>query len=194
MNENCLNQINNIFDSSSTSRELLEQKCDAAQLTFTTKSNTFNTNELTGWLAELLEKNNGEMILTLETTNNSKKLSEALKNIEKKLEISITILREKKCFESQDNENNEQNKCVIDFLIRRNHNSDDFIEVRVAIVGNVGKYLFLIFKLNAFYLFWKHLDSGKSTLLGVLTHNMLDNGRGEARVKIFKVTLNSYKI
>ena len=38
--------------------------------------------------------------------------------------------------------------------------------VRVAVVGNV--------------------DAGKSTLLGVLTHGELDNGRGTARQKLFR--------
>lgn len=37
---------------------------------------------------------------------------------------------------------------------------------RVAVVGNV--------------------DAGKSTLLGVLTHGELDNGRGLARQKLFR--------
>ena len=37
---------------------------------------------------------------------------------------------------------------------------------RVAVVGNV--------------------DAGKSTLLGVLTHGDLDNGRGAARMKLFR--------
>lgn len=40
------------------------------------------------------------------------------------------------------------------------------IEVRVAIIGNV--------------------DSGKSTMVGVLTRSMLDDGRGLARSKVFK--------
>lgn len=40
------------------------------------------------------------------------------------------------------------------------------LEVRVAVVGNV--------------------DSGKSTLVGVLTRNCLDDGRGAARQKVFK--------
>uniref|UniRef100_A0A8C6V023 Uncharacterized protein n=1 Tax=Neogobius melanostomus TaxID=47308 RepID=A0A8C6V023_9GOBI len=47
---------------------------------------------------------------------------------------------------------------VRDFLIRRRVGELDFLEVRVAVVGNV--------------------DAGKSTLLGVLTHGELDNGRG----------------
>ena len=28
------------------------------------------------------------------------------------------------------------------------------------------------------------MDAGKSTLLGVLTHNILDDGRGQARKKV----------
>lgn len=40
------------------------------------------------------------------------------------------------------------------------------MEVRVAIIGNV--------------------DSGKSTMVGVLTRSMLDDGRGLARSKVFK--------
>jgi GTPase len=39
--------------------------------------------------------------------------------------------------------------------------------VRIAVVGNV--------------------DAGKSTLLGVLTHNILDDGRGNARRKLFRL-------
>ncbi len=41
-----------------------------------------------------------------------------------------------------------------------------FIPNRVAVVGNV--------------------DAGKSTLLGVLTHGDLDNGRGVARQRLFR--------
>ena len=42
----------------------------------------------------------------------------------------------------------------------------DFTEIRCAVVGNV--------------------DAGKSTLLGVLTHGELDNGRGLARQRLFR--------
>lgn len=42
--------------------------------------------------------------------------------------------------------------------------------MRVAVVGNV--------------------DAGKSTLLGVLTHNALDDGRGLARQKLFRFYVN----
>src|SRR5690349_7327695 len=53
---------------------------------------------------------------------------------------------------------------VAEVLVRRYAN-EEFLEVRVAVVGNV--------------------DSGKSTLLGVLTRGQLDNGRGLARMNIF---------
>lgn len=51
-------------------------------------------------------------------------------------------------------------------VMRKNLPEKDFIEVRVAVVGNV--------------------DAGKSTFLGVLTHNSLDDGRGQARKKLFR--------
>jgi len=54
----------------------------------------------------------------------------------------------------------------IDLLLRRNTTEKDFIEIRVAVIGNV--------------------DAGKSTVLGVLTHAELDNGRGHARQKLFR--------
>ena len=52
------------------------------------------------------------------------------------------------------------------YLIRKRLDLQDFLEIRVAVVGNV--------------------DAGKSTLLGVLTHGELDNGRGLARQKLFR--------
>lgn len=52
------------------------------------------------------------------------------------------------------------------FLIRKRVDQSDFMEIRVAVVGNV--------------------DAGKSTLLGVLTHGELDNGRGHARQRLFR--------
>ncbi|CAN9505941.1 unnamed protein product [Ophioblennius macclurei] len=63
-------------------------------------------------------------------------------------------------------ERSEAAGLVQDFLIRRRVGELDFLEVRVAVVGNV--------------------DAGKSTLLGVLTHGELDNGRGFARQKLFR--------
>jgi len=55
---------------------------------------------------------------------------------------------------------------VAEYLVRKRAKENDFQEVRVAVVGNV--------------------DAGKSTLLGVLTHGELDNGRGLARQRLFR--------
>ena len=44
--------------------------------------------------------------------------------------------------------------------------SFQFLDIRVAVIGNV--------------------DVGKSTLLGVLTHGEFDNGRGRARLNLFR--------
>lgn len=55
---------------------------------------------------------------------------------------------------------------VADVTVRRRAGSAPAIEVRVAVIGNV--------------------DSGKSTMVGVLTRSMLDDGRGLARSKVFK--------
>lgn len=57
------------------------------------------------------------------------------------------------------------------YLIRRELDEKDFMEVRVAVVGNV--------------------DSGKSSLIGVLTHGELDNGRGFARQRLFRHKVSS---
>uniref|UniRef100_A0A0R3SRM8 Tr-type G domain-containing protein n=1 Tax=Hymenolepis diminuta TaxID=6216 RepID=A0A0R3SRM8_HYMDI len=55
---------------------------------------------------------------------------------------------------------------VKDFLLRQVVGEQDFIDIRVAVVGNV--------------------DAGKSTMLGVLTHGELDNGRGKVRQYLFR--------
>ena len=106
--------------------------------------------------------------------------------MESKLNVSITFLRERKAEysnsrtksesisdtnhpdnnnivkenETNTNNNSNNNNVIKEFLVRNNFDTDDFMEVRVAVVGNV--------------------DSGKSTLLGVLTHGVLDDGRGDA--------------
>ncbi|KAF2029258.1 hypothetical protein EK21DRAFT_101324 [Setomelanomma holmii] len=51
-------------------------------------------------------------------------------------------------------------------LRQRPQNVDDVIETRIAVVGNV--------------------DAGKSTMLGVLVKGGLDDGRGKARVNLFR--------
>jgi GTPase len=55
-------------------------------------------------------------------------------------------------------------KRVAEVLVRR-FGEEDYLDVRIAVCGNV--------------------DSGKSTLIGVLTRGQLDNGRGLARASVF---------
>mmetsp|Transcript_25979 Transcript_25979/g.68168 ORF Transcript_25979/g.68168 Transcript_25979/m.68168 type:complete len:592 (-) Transcript_25979:78-1853(-) len=55
---------------------------------------------------------------------------------------------------------------VAEVLVRTCPTGDDFQDIRVAVCGNV--------------------DAGKSTLLGVLTHGELDNGRGKSRQRLFR--------
>ncbi|KAG2234910.1 hypothetical protein INT48_000337 [Thamnidium elegans] len=60
-----------------------------------------------------------------------------------------------------------KNNIVAHLMIRKRPQSvQDLLEIRVAVVGNV--------------------DAGKSTLLGVLTKGVLDDGRGKARVNLFR--------
>ncbi|XP_028934630.1 GTP-binding protein 1 isoform X1 [Ornithorhynchus anatinus] len=79
-----------------------------------------------------------------------------VKSMAEQIEADVILLRE----------HLEAGGRVRDYLVRKRVGDNDFLEVRVAVVGNV--------------------DAGKSTLLGVLTHGELDNGRGFARQKLFR--------
>lgn len=74
-----------------------------------------------------------------------------------RLDADYTFLRQIKT---------DKSRVINEYLIRSRAPDDDFQEIRVAVVGNV--------------------DAGKSTLLGVLTYGELDNGRGMARLKLFR--------
>ncbi|XP_037094162.1 GTP-binding protein 1-like [Pollicipes pollicipes] len=79
-----------------------------------------------------------------------------LQSLATTLDADCVLLREKKV----------EGGITGQYLVRKRADEQDFMEVRVAVVGNV--------------------DAGKSTLLGVLTHGELDNGRGFARQKLFR--------
>ncbi|XP_040571781.1 GTP-binding protein 1 [Lepeophtheirus salmonis] len=80
-----------------------------------------------------------------------------LESIVQSLHAELVLLRDRLILKT---------KRTSQFLIRKHADGKDFMEIRVAVVGNV--------------------DAGKSTLLGVLTHGELDNGRGFARQKLFR--------
>ncbi|XP_043255526.1 GTP-binding protein 1 [Colletes gigas] len=79
-----------------------------------------------------------------------------LQSLAATLEADCVLLRQNKVDQG----------LVGQYLVRQRLDRQDFLEIRVAVVGNV--------------------DAGKSTLLGVLTHGELDNGRGLARQKLFR--------
>ena len=56
-------------------------------------------------------------------------------------------------------------KIVVEVLVKK-WDIDEFIEVKIAMLGDS--------------------DAGKSTLLGVLSHNEVDNGRGRARLDLLR--------
>lgn len=74
-----------------------------------------------------------------------------------KLGASTTVLRRKYV---------KSNRLVAEVLVRKIPDDQHNIEVRVAVLGSA--------------------DAGKSTLLGVLMHGELDNGRGRARLNMFR--------
>ncbi|XP_020337378.1 GTP-binding protein 2 [Oncorhynchus kisutch] len=78
-----------------------------------------------------------------------------------KVGADITILREREVDHDADIP-----RKIAEVLIRKVPDDQQFLDLRVAVLGNV--------------------DSGKSTLLGVLTQGELDNGRGRARLNLFR--------
>ncbi|XP_061889067.1 GTP-binding protein 2b isoform X1 [Entelurus aequoreus] len=85
-----------------------------------------------------------------------------LKKMADKVGADITVLREREV----DYEPDASTRRIAEVLVRKVPDDQQFLDLRVAVLGNV--------------------DSGKSTLLGVLTQGELDNGRGRARLNLFR--------
>lgn len=113
----------------------------------------------------------GEVILEVGVANGwgptgltEEKLEEVLRKLGEAAEgyqADLTVLRQREL------EDHSAGQCwAADVLVRRRAGARPPLEVRVAVIGNV--------------------DSGKSTLVGVLTRSILDDGRGLARSKVFK--------
>lgn len=91
---------------------------------------------------------------------NDEDMSDSLSTLNKmahKLGASTTVLRRKSLVGC---------RSVVEVLVRKIPDDQHNIEVRVAVLGGI--------------------DAGKSTLLGVLTQGELDNGRGRARLNMFR--------
>lgn len=127
-----------------------------------------------------LEEGHGECLFDvgLEDNGDSQALTEAeweaalarLKVVLEHFKADWKILMTKNVSNSEVDVGNDLKKergCVGKLMIRRRPvDIDDTIETRIAVVGNV--------------------DAGKSTLLGVLVKGGLDDGRGKARVNLFR--------
>ncbi|KAK9810862.1 hypothetical protein WJX73_003019 [Symbiochloris irregularis] len=116
----------------------------------------------------------GEALLTLGGPNSwagaemlsSRQMDDIIQAVQKSLvtmQADMTILRRRTLSGTSKADAGSES---VDLLVRRLAQAAPPMELRVAIIGNV--------------------DSGKSTLVGVLTRSMLDDGRGLARSKVFK--------
>lgn len=86
-----------------------------------------------------------------------------LRKMADRLGASLEILREKVLHDENDNTSRRR---ALEVLVRKVPDDQQFIDLKLAVLGNV--------------------DVGKSTLLGVLTQGELDNGRGRARLNLFR--------
>ncbi|KAK2896328.1 hypothetical protein Q8A67_010816 [Cirrhinus molitorella] len=95
------------------------------------------------------------------TEEDMKASLKTLRRMAEKVGADITVLREREV----DYDSDEPHR-IAEVLVRKVPDDQQFLDLRVAVLGNV--------------------DSGKSTLLGVLTQGELDNGRGRARLNLFR--------
>ena len=126
----------------------------------------FHFEALIQQLKQRIEENQGECIYSVGecdvnaesglSDNELEASKNTLVNLAKAINCECTLLRKRTASLGH----------IEDYLIRQCCGDEDFLEVKVAVVGNV--------------------DSGKSTLLGVLTYGELDNGRGLSRQKLFR--------
>lgn len=75
------------------------------------------------------------------------------------------------------------------YLIRKHVDRSDFMEIRyvsIAFYRLEIRLIYFTFLCSYSVAVVGNVDAGKSTLLGVLTHGELDNGRGHARQRLFR--------
>ncbi|KAK4443421.1 GTP-binding protein 1 [Podospora aff. communis PSN243] len=127
-------------------------------------------------LDDRLAEGNGETVFEIGFENNGdcmkltkeefevafKRLNEAAK----KLHVDCQLLLTKNVGGELDGAPTKEKDCSGKVMIRRARTVEEVIETRIAVVGNV--------------------DAGKSSMLGVLVKGDLDDGRGKARVNLFR--------
>ncbi|XP_059163773.1 GTP-binding protein 2-like [Physella acuta] len=133
------------------------------------KPSDFRMEHLVTQMKWRLEEGHGEAIYEIGVEDSGflaglsdNELKDSLETLEKmanRLGASLKILR------GRVTEVGEK-KSVLEVLVRKVPDDQQFIDLKLAVLGNV--------------------DVGKSTLLGVLTQGELDNGRGRARLNLFR--------
>ncbi|KAK0623826.1 P-loop containing nucleoside triphosphate hydrolase protein [Immersiella caudata] len=123
-----------------------------------------------------LADGNGEMVFDIgfENNNDSMKLNKEefdiafkrLNEAAKKLHADCQLLLTKNVGGDLDGAATKEKDCSGKVMVRRARTVEEVIETRIAVVGNV--------------------DAGKSSMLGVLVKGDLDDGRGKARVNLFR--------
>jgi hypothetical protein len=133
---------------------------------------------LTGFVNGRLEEGHGEALFDLGLEDNGDSMNfdkddwdfalARLHTVTESLGADYRILMTKNVGGDDEVDVSPKEKaCSGKLMIRRRPNSvDNVIETRIAVVGNV--------------------DAGKSTMLGVLVKGGLDDGRGKARVNLFR--------
>lgn len=130
-------------------------------------------------LRERIDEGNGETLFELGLEDNGEPMGFTkdecsiawgrLRRAAKTLSADCKILLSKHAGlgEEVESAGGKDQSATAKIMIRRRPDTvDDVIELRIAVVGNV--------------------DAGKSTMLGVLVKGSLDDGRGKARVNLFR--------
>ena len=134
-------------------------------------------------LSDVLEKRmlegNGETLFDLGQEDNGESMSftkeqwdvalARMRRAGKKLQADCRVLMTRNVGGEEEvgPVNDKDTSCTGKLLVRQHPETpEDVIETRIAVVGNV--------------------DAGKSTMLGVLVKGGLDDGRGKARVNLFR--------
>lgn len=147
-------------------RTFKERLTEAKEADITYLSDTISTR---------MEQGQGETLFEIGLEEDGSSMNLTVEEYEKCIK-TLTLLTEKldadfanidELVQLEINKTPTVHSQVSHFLIRKRSKSvQDVLEVRVAVVGNV--------------------DAGKSTMLGVLTRGTLDDGRGKARVSLFR--------
>lgn len=135
--------------------------------------------QLSGLIQNRLDEGHGETLFELGQEDNGESIGfdvdqwntafGRLREAAGKLKADVRILLTHNVGgpEEAETKNEKDKSCTGKLLIRQHPSTpEEVIETRIAVVGNV--------------------DAGKSTLLGVLVKGNLDDGRGKARVNLFR--------